>query len=104
LDTLAQRAATPCAVAVAAVSGTGLTKDNVEEVSAGKVAFIQFFAPWCGFTLSRHDHDVAARGLAEIHRTRRARCMVHDHLGVMVLVWCAAVIAHSQGGIWVSQN
>ena len=41
------RAAALCAVAVAAVSGTELTKDNYEEVSAGKVAFIKFFAPWC---------------------------------------------------------
>jgi hypothetical protein len=82
-------------VAVAAVSGTALTKDNVEEVS-GKVAFIQFLAPWCGFTLSRHDH-VAARGLAKIHRTRRAGRLVHNHHGDL-LVWRAAVIAHPQDG------
>jgi hypothetical protein len=36
-----------CAVAVGAVSGTSLTKDNYEELSAGKVAFIKFQAPWC---------------------------------------------------------
>jgi len=41
------RAAALCAVAVAAVSGTSLTKDNYEELSAGKVVFVKFQAPWC---------------------------------------------------------
>ncbi len=60
------RAAALCAVAVAAVSGTELTKDNYEEVSAGKVAFIKFFAPWCSRqfrTPSAH-----ARASAKVHR------------------------------------
>ncbi len=41
------RTALLCAVAVAAVSGTSLTKDNYEELSAGKVVFVKFQAPWC---------------------------------------------------------
>ena len=41
------RAALLCAVAVAAVSGHSLTKDNFEELSAGKTVFVKFQAPWC---------------------------------------------------------
>ena len=40
------RTALLCAVAVAAVSATSLTKDNYEELSAGKVVFVKFQAPW----------------------------------------------------------
>ena len=41
------RAVLLLAVAVAAVSGKSLTKDNYEEHSAGKSVFIKFQAPWC---------------------------------------------------------
>ena len=34
------------AACLAAVSCTELTKANYEELSAGKTAFIKFFAPW----------------------------------------------------------
>jgi len=40
------RAALLCAVAVAAVSGHSLTKDNFEELSSGKTVFVKFQAPW----------------------------------------------------------
>jgi hypothetical protein len=40
------RAVLLLAVAVAAVSGKSLTKDNYEEHSAGKSVFIKFQAPW----------------------------------------------------------
>jgi hypothetical protein len=39
------RAVLFCAL-VAAVSGIELTKDNFDEMTAGKVAFIKFQAPW----------------------------------------------------------
>jgi len=34
-----------CAL-VATVAGVSLTKDNYDELTAGKVAFIKFQAPW----------------------------------------------------------
>jgi hypothetical protein len=34
------------AACLAAVSCTELTKGNYEELTAGKTAFIKFFAPW----------------------------------------------------------
>ena len=41
------RVAVLCAVALATVSGTSLTKDNFEELSSGKTVFVKFQAPWC---------------------------------------------------------
>ena len=47
------RVAVLCAVALATVSGTSLTKDNFEELSSGKTVFVKFQAPWCSPLHSR---------------------------------------------------
>ena len=65
-----------CAL-VATVAGVSLTKDNYDELTAGKVAFIKFQAPWYAH-LIRPCRLVAHWSVCTLVTTRRHESHKHE--------------------------